>query len=152
MTSYHSPPLECAVRHSRASDSELLGDIYLSVRKQTFTWVDPGSFRREDFLAHSQGEMVWVAEARDGEIAGFMTLWAEDDFIHMLYIRKEWQGRGVGTALLEALPEWPRRKYRLKCLTNNRNAKAFYARHGFVVTGNGTSAEGDYEELSFIPA
>lgn len=141
-----------AVRNSRPSDNGQLGDIYLNERRQTFTWVDPGKFSHEDFLAHSQGEVVWVAEAPDGEIAGFMTLWAADDFIHMLYIRKEWQGRGVGTALLKALPGWPRRKYRLKCLINNRNAKTFYAGRGFVVTGAGTSAEGDYEELSFIPA
>jgi GNAT superfamily N-acetyltransferase len=151
MTSDHAHPLEYTVRRSRPSDSTQLGDIYFDVRRQTFTWVDPGNFRREDFLAHSQGEMVWVAEARDGEIAGFMTLWAEDNFIHMLYIRKEWQGRGVGTALLQALPGWPRRKYRLKCLINNRGAKAFYLGHGFVVTGSGTSAEGDYEELSSVP-
>jgi GNAT superfamily N-acetyltransferase len=45
----------------------------------------------------------------DGEIAGFMTLWAPDDFIHMLYIRKQWQGQGIGTALLQALPDWPDR-------------------------------------------
>ncbi len=83
------------VRNSRPSDNGQLGDIYLNERRQTFTWVDPGKFSHEDFLAHSQGEIVWVAEAPDGEIAGFMTLWAADDFIHMLYIRKQWQGRGV---------------------------------------------------------
>ncbi|MET3753961.1 ribosomal protein S18 acetylase RimI-like enzyme [Rhizobium binae] len=34
---------------------------------------------------------------------------------------------------------------------NNRRAKAFYLSHGFQVTGNGASPEGDYEELSFFP-
>ena len=57
----------------------------------------------------------------------------------------------LDTSLLQALPEWPGHRYRLKCLVKNRRAKAFYLAHGFRVTGNGTSPEGDYEELSFFP-
>ncbi len=49
MTSYQSHSMNCTVRHSRPSDGGQLGDIYLSVRRQTFTWVDPGNFRHEDF-------------------------------------------------------------------------------------------------------
>ena len=140
------------IRSARPSDREELADIYLTVRRDTFTWVDPLNFKHEDFAAHTQGELVWLAEAPDGGIAGFMTLWAADDFIHMLYIRKQWQGRGVGTALLKALPDWPNHKYRLKCLVNNRGAKAFYTAQGFHVTAQGASAEGDYEELTFDPS
>jgi len=64
----------------------------------------------------------------------------------------EFQGKGAGTALLQSLPAWPEHRYRLKCLVNNSRAKAFYLAHGFQVTGRGASTEGDYEELSFIPA
>lgn len=144
--------MDLLIRTPRPSDREELADIYLAVRRQTFTWVDPSRFKHEDFFSHTQGELVWLAEAADGAIAGFMTLWAADDFIHMLYIRKEWQGRGVGTALLGALPDWPRHRYRLKCLVNNVGAKAFYLAKGFAVTGTGTSAEGEYEELTFDPS
>jgi GNAT superfamily N-acetyltransferase len=143
--------MNVTIRTPQHSDREELADIYLQVRRQTFTWVDPYKFRHEDFAAHTQGELVWLAEATDGTTAGFMTLWAADDFIHMLYIRKEWQGKGVGTALLAALPDWPRHKYRLKCLVNNAQAKAFYLSRGFAVTGGGTSSEGEYEELTFDP-
>jgi len=143
--------MNVTIRTPQHSDREELADIYLQVRRQTFTWVDPYKFRHEDFAAHTQGELVWLAEAADGTIAGFMTLWAADDFIHMLYIRKEWRGRGVGTALLAALPDWPRHKYRLKCLVNNAQAKAFYLSRGFAVTSGGTSSEGEYEELTFDP-
>lgn len=129
----------------------MLAEIYLSVRQETFVWVDPGKFHREDFAAHTNGEIVSVCEDGGGNVAGFLSLWAADDFIHMLYIRPEFQGAGAGTALLEALPEWPHHKYRLKCLVKNRRAKAFYLSHGFRVTGTGASPEGDYEELSFIP-
>lgn len=140
------------IRSPVKADLEALADIYLAVRRDTFTWVNPLTFRHEDFFAHTQGEMVWLAETDDGEIAGFMTLWSPDDFVHMLYIRKQDQGRGIGTALLEALPDWPDRKYRLKCLDLNARAKAFYRARGFVVTGAGASGEGDYEEMTFFPA
>ncbi|ULR43763.1 GNAT family N-acetyltransferase [Rhizobium sp. K102] len=139
------------IRPPRAEDQGMLAEIYLSVRRQTFVWVDPGKFHHEDFAAHTNGETILVCEHAGGGLAGFLSLWPEDDFIHMLYIRPEFQRLGAGTALLQALPEWPQHKYRLKCLVNNRRAKAFYLSHGFVVTGNGASPEGDYEELSFCP-
>lgn len=139
------------IRSPVKADLEELADIYLAVRRETFTWVDPLVFRHEDFFAHTQGEMVWLAELSDGEIAGFMALWPPDDFIHMLYLRKQYQGRGIGTALLGALPDWPLKKYRLKCLDRNERAKAFYHARGFVLTGSGTSAEGTYGEMTFFP-
>ncbi|MBB3656025.1 ribosomal protein S18 acetylase RimI-like enzyme [Rhizobium sp. BK650] len=140
------------IRPNRPEDAMQLADIYLSVRRKTFTWVDPGKFHREDFAAHTNGEVVSVCEAPNGKIAGFISIWAADDFIHMLYILPELQGRGAGTALLQSLPGWPQHTYRLKCLVNNRHAKAFYLAHGFQVTGRGASTEGDYEELSLAPA
>lgn len=144
-------PMKWIIRAPERPDREELADIYHMVRRETFTWVAASQFHHGDFFAHTQGEIVWLAETPRGEIAGFMTLWPPDEFIHMLYIRKEWQGKGAGNALLKALPDWPRQRYRLKCLVNNRRAKAFYLANGFIVTGSGTSAEGDYEELSFIP-
>jgi GNAT superfamily N-acetyltransferase len=144
--------MEWTVRPQRTEDERELADIYLSVRRSTFTWVDPGKFHSEDFAAHSNGETVFVCEGPSGVIAGFLALWETDDFIHMLYVRPEFQGAGVGKALLQALPGWPDHRYRLKCLVNNRRAKAFYLAQGFRVTGNGASPEGDYEEMSFVPA
>jgi GNAT superfamily N-acetyltransferase len=140
------------IRPSRPEDTTELAEIYLSVRRQTFIWVDPGNFHREDFAAHTNGEIVSVCEGHDGAIAGFISLWAADDFIHMLYILPEYQGMGAGAALLHSLPGWPEHKYRLKCLVRNTRAKAFYLAQDFSVTGRGSSAEGDYEELSFTPA
>ncbi|WP_051320993.1 GNAT family N-acetyltransferase [Rhizobium mesoamericanum] len=143
--------LKWTIRSPGQSDLQILADIYLTVRRETFVWVDPASFRHEDFKTHTHGEHLWLAEAPNGEIAGFMTLWPPDDFIHMLYVSKFWQGQGAGAALLAALPDWPHNKYRLKCLVKNSRAKAFYRSKGFVVTGSGTSAEGDFEEMSFYP-
>jgi ribosomal protein S18 acetylase RimI-like enzyme len=117
------------------------------MRRATFTWVDPGRFHILDYTVQSQGETVLVCEMEDGAIAGFIAFWPPDDFIHMLYIRTEFQGRGLGSALLQALPAWPRRRYRLKCLVKNTRAREFYESIGFIVSGSGTSSEGDYNDM-----
>ncbi|MGN8897770.1 GNAT family N-acetyltransferase [Flavonifractor sp. HCP28S3_F3] len=51
------------------------------------------------FLAHT----TLVAEA-EGSIVGFADL-ADDGYLDRLYVHKDWQGRGVATALCDALPE-----------------------------------------------
>lgn len=49
--------------------------------------------------------------------------------------------------LLQALPGWQEHGYRLKCLTRNRNALAFYAASGFITIDEGVSDEGAYRLL-----
>ncbi len=122
------------------------------MRRATFTWIDPARFYLEDFAKQSKGESVFVCEDHARRIAGFMAILEADAFIHMLYVRADCQGTGVGAALLQALPGWPRRRYRLKCLMKNKLARRFYERMGFVVVGIGTSSEGDYNEMLLGPA
>lgn len=50
------------------------------------------------FLAHT----TLVAE-EEGIIVGFADL-ADDGYLDRLYVHKDWQGRGVATALCDALP------------------------------------------------
>ena len=50
------------------------------------------------FLAHT----TLVAEA-EGIVVGFADL-ADDGYLDRLYVHKDWQGRGVATALCDALP------------------------------------------------
>jgi ribosomal protein S18 acetylase RimI-like enzyme len=135
------------IRPAEKEDRAVLSDIYLTVRRETFTWVDPGHFHEEDFAAHTRSERVFVCEDRKIGIAGFLALWEPEDFIHMLYIRSAFQGQSAGTALLQALPEWPNRPYRLKCLVKNERATSFYRELGFKVTGTGSSPEGEYRDM-----
>jgi ribosomal protein S18 acetylase RimI-like enzyme len=134
-------------RPASERDTPALADIYLRVRRETFLWVDPGNFHPEDFAAHTRGERIFVCEDGNGAIAGFISICEPDDFIHMLYVLPASQGRGAGKALLAALPEWPSRRYRLKCLVKNTRALAFYRRLGFEITGDGVSPEGNYKDM-----
>ncbi|AVF38449.1 GNAT family N-acetyltransferase [Pandoraea apista] len=131
------------------ADRRAVARLYYEVRVATMTWLDPSTFGENDFALHSAGEEVLVAKSDDGSVLGFVSVWRADEFIHMLYVRQSSQGSGVGARLLQALPGWPGRRYRLKCLVRNTRASAFYARHGFRVTGHGVSDEGEYEEMTF---
>lgn len=136
-----------AIRPAREQDMQTLAEIYLQVRRETFRWVDPDRFTLEDFATHTNGERLFVCEDEHGTVAGFAAIWEPDDFIHMLYIQSAFQGRGAGKALLAALPDWPKRRYRLKCLVRNVRAMAFYRALGFEIIGDGASPEGDYKEM-----
>lgn len=135
------------LRAAQAGDQAALAALYLQVRCATMTWVEPAQFALADFAAHSAGEAVQVAVDDGGAVIGFSAVWEASDFLHMLYIHPAWQGRGVGRALLQALPGWPLRPYRLKCLVRNPRALAFYHAQGFVRVGGGSSPEGDFDEL-----
>jgi len=136
------------IEAARPADLPVLAQLYLDVRRQTMTWLPPDRFRYEDFAADAAGETIQVARGVNDEILGFISVWPADNFIHMLYVRETSQGAGVGAALLKALPDWPSRGYRLKCLVKNARATSFYLRHGFFVVGAGASEEGDYEDLA----
>ncbi|MCE4062990.1 GNAT family N-acetyltransferase [Pandoraea sputorum] len=139
---------QIVIAPATAADLPTLARIYYEVRLATMTWVDPSLYRADDFASHAAGEDVLTAKSSDGKILGFISVWPADDFIHMLYVEPSSQGHGVGTRLLQALPGWPARRYRLKCLIRNTRAKTFYERHGFRVIGKGVSEEGAFEEMS----
>lgn len=140
--------MDWIIRNSIDADRDALADIYLAGRRDTFHWLVPTSFRHGDFASQTKDELIMIAETPEAEVAGFISLWEPDGFIHMLYIHLKWQGRGAGTALLRALPDWLNNTYRLKCLVQNERAKGFYLKHGFEVTGTGSSPDGKYEVLT----
>jgi ribosomal protein S18 acetylase RimI-like enzyme len=57
-------------------------------------------------------------------------------YVEELVVGSRWQGMGVGSALLEAAEGWGRqrgaRQTLLTVWEGNREAQAFYSRHGFV--------------------
>ncbi|WP_413623595.1 N-acetyltransferase family protein [Luteibacter sp. Lutesp34] len=137
----------CRIRAATPADLAALRALFLSVRRQTFVWQPPDAFHLEDFDTQTEGERVFLAEA-DDQIAGFISIWEPDDFIHHLFVHSRHMRQGVGRALLQGLPGWPDRAYRLKCLSRNEAALAFYRAHGFTESGRGVSDEGDYVVLS----
>lgn len=132
------------LRLAEESDRPALRALFLAVRRDTYVWQAPASFELADFDAQTAGERLVAAFDGGGRVAGFLSLWEPDSFIHHLYVDRPWQRRGVGRALLCALPGWPATRYRLKCLRLNAGALAFYRARGFAAIGSGVSEDGEY--------
>jgi len=131
------------VRSAASGDEPALRELFLRSRRDTFAWQPADSFQLADFDAQTQGERLWVAQ--DGaQTAGFISLWEPENFIHHMYVDRRWHRRGVGRALLAALPSWPHTRFTLKCLRRNEAALAFYGACGFAEVGAGTSQGGAY--------
>src|SRR5262245_48075982 len=85
----------------------------------------------------NNGLTIMLAEAGD-EVVG-MTIFGPDPrnpgdlYIDALYVKRECQRRGVGSALLaKALASEPSADVVLSCYENNGNARCFYEGKGFV--------------------
>ena len=71
---------------------------------------------------------VWVAEA-DGVVAGYVSV--EGAELNDLYVRPGYQGRSIGTTLLEKAKEQSPGELTLWAFQRNDGARRFYERHGF---------------------
>lgn len=144
--------LTLVVRQATRHDWPALQQLFLLSRRHTFTWLDVVGFRLTDLDKQTEGETIWLAHDPQGELAGFISVWMPEHFIHHLHVACAHQGCGVGKMLLRALPGWQEHGYQLKCLTRNRNALAFYDTCGFVTIDEGISDEGAYRLLKRMAA
>nr|WP_071608982.1 GNAT family N-acetyltransferase [Entomohabitans teleogrylli] len=131
------------IRAWRESDRPFLRTLYLHTRRHAWTWMDGSRWRLEDFDALIRGERVLVASV-SGHRAGFAAIWLPDNFLHSLFVAPQWQGKGIGSALLQAAQDTFTSTGALKCLVKNDAARRFYLRHGWHIASRGDAPQGDY--------
>lgn len=136
------------IRPWHETDRPFLRTLYLHARRQSWRWLDGSDWQLEDFDAATWDETIWVADD-DGHRAGFASVYANDNFLHNLFVDPDWQGRGVGSALLQKVQAEFTSTGSLKCLAQNERALAFYQRHGWHVEAEGESPEGKYLLLHY---
>lgn len=145
--------MHCEIRESISADLPLLREIFLRSRAATFTWLDPQTLQAADFDEATQGEPILVAvvPGDDGgeQLAGFVSWWPPEDFVHNLFVDPRYQRQGIGPRLLEACLARVGRPATLKCVRQNAGALRFYERHGWRVIGEGTSPSSAYYLLEF---
>lgn len=137
------------IRPAELGDLPTLRDIFLKSRQAAFHWEPLHSFDLVDFDTQTEGEFQMVA--LDGDLpVGFISVWKPDSFIHHLHVDPRFSRRGIGRALLFALPGWKVKRYRLKCVSANENALAFYRANHFTQVGNGRASGQDYLLLESV--
>ncbi|WP_343616169.1 GNAT family N-acetyltransferase [Novosphingobium sp.] len=131
------------IRQTVPEDLPGLRDLFMQSRRTAFVWEPSSAQALDDFDSQTEGEMQMIA-LEGGTVAGFVSVWEADDFIHHLHVHPAFLRRGIGQVLLRALPDWPARPYRLKCVSRNTAALAFYAANGFMPIGQGRADGQDY--------
>ena len=137
------------IRPAAESDMEAIVQIWLeaSTKAHDFVdrvwWEEQAQDVRELYLPLSD-VLIVATDDTDGKLVGFAAL--IDDVLAALFILPDWQGRGIGTRLLELV-----RKLRKNlCLTVyacNHRAVSFYLKHGFVQVGQRIEAATGQTEL-----
>lgn len=140
--------INTTIRPFAETDRERLREIYLLCRIQAFYWCDSEQFHLEDFDADTIGEEIGVAMFGQ-EVAGFISVWAIESFIHHLYVEPAYRAEGIGKVLLaKAITNYPK-PLTLKCLVKNELAINFYKKQGWQVVGDGSDELGDYYLMEY---
>ena len=113
------------VRRATEADHAALAELFLTTRRHAFPWVPPGEFQLSDFTLQTEGEIIHLADDRQGRPLGFISVWQPTGFIHHLFVHPDCHRQGIGKRLLGSLHDWLPQTWRLKCQTANRAALAF---------------------------
>jgi GNAT superfamily N-acetyltransferase len=135
--------LKIEITHFKENDRERLKLIYFEVRQTNFTWLSQESFNISSFDSDTEGESILVAKV-DNEIVGFTSVWLPENFLHHLYVSNPFQGKGIGTLLLNSVIEMASSDITLKCLKKNKLGIKFYLKQGWESVSEGESNEGRY--------
>nr|WP_024965067.1 GNAT family N-acetyltransferase [Pantoea sp. IMH] len=137
------------IRPFTEADRPFLRTLFLASRRANWHWLDGSEWQLEDFDEVTLGERILVAEA-DGHRTGFAAVLPNDNFLHSLFVDPAWQGRGVGTALLDAVQQNFTSSGALKCMKANTAAVKFYQKHGWQVISDGESEHGEYWLMHYV--
>lgn len=124
---------------------------WIEARNKEQRSVDTSKKRLLQFTTAKQKGKAngWVAKDTTGRIIGGTTPFVDKNGrqrLGSLYVDRHWQGKGVGSALLQKVIAWhdPEIPIHLVVVRYNEKAKAFYRKWGFVEI---PGSEETYEEI-----
>ncbi len=134
------------IRDAVPDDMPLLADIYCRARASTACYALEDAMSPAQMEELIMGEVVLVAEWK-GQVAGFVSVWAPERFVHSLYVDPLFQGRGLGDALLGACVNRFGLPLGLKCDKRNVQALRFYHKRGWTAAADGLGDVGLWDYL-----
>ncbi|MFV3013739.1 GNAT family N-acetyltransferase [Clostridium botulinum] len=121
-----------SIQKTQNEEYDALRKIFLNTRQENFNWVEYDSIKLDDFDSSTEGELIFTAKINN-DIAGFVSIWEEDKFIHNLFISSNFKSRGVGRALINQAVKAVGLPLTLKCVKANVNALNFYLSQGWTI-------------------
>jgi ribosomal protein S18 acetylase RimI-like enzyme len=125
-------PSESEILEAQPEDAAEIADLYLAAQRAAMPnhkhHLTDDELR--DWFLRTVGTCpgTWWIARWNGQIIGYMAV-RDEDMGH-LYVRPDWQGRGVGSELLDKAKELSPRRLTLSAARRNARARAFYeARH-----------------------
>ena len=120
------------MRTAQPEDAEAIATVHLESRREAMPWlamVHTAHETRwwiENIVLPNQ--MVWVAEL-DHLVVGIAAI--DGHTLEQLYVLPGYQGRGIGTALLNIAMQAAGNQIELWTFQRNTGARNFYERQGF---------------------
>jgi GNAT superfamily N-acetyltransferase len=122
--------LPLTIRAARDDELAEVAALYEAVATNAFTWRHKGFFKASDFLRWAKNEEVYVALV-GGHIAGLLSFYRPENFVHSLFVEEDAQGFGIGQGLIEYVRGLADGPLSLKVDVNNEPAIDFYVDHGW---------------------
>lgn len=141
-------PIAAQIRPYSERDFDVLVGRWHETNVESYSYVaehrrhtldDARTFFREHVVPRCE---IWVAHD-SGEPLGLLAL--EAPWIRQFAVFREFQRRGVGTALLRKALEASPSGLRLFTFQRNLKARAFYEKHGFAAVAFGCSPAPELE-------
>ena len=133
--------IEIGVRRAVQTDVPRIMEIRHSVRENRLS--DPNLVTATDCEASIERSEIWVWE-EDGAVQGFAAGDTRDGWIFGLFVAPEYEGRGIGQALLPLACETLRKAgYTIAKLSTvaGTRAERFYRTNGWIMTGKNQKGE-----------
>jgi ribosomal protein S18 acetylase RimI-like enzyme len=132
------------IRRARPEDNDAVAETFIASFETLLRFL-PNLHTHDEhrrFITETvpQDHEIWVAE-EDGRVVGLAAI-GESTLGH-LYVHPDFQGRGVGTALLAKTKELRPAGFTLWTFPANEQACRFYERHGLraIEYGDGSGNE-----------
>ena len=146
-------PVMPTIRKAHDNHCQAIADVYLTAfatALPTVRLAHTADQVREWVRLHLiPRDRTWVAT--DGlDVLGMLTV--EQHWIDQLYVGPDYQGRGIGSTLIDFAKKLSPERLSLWTFQVNEAAQAFYRRHGFVETEwtDGTRNEEQEPDLRMV--